>query len=239
MCQRILIIVLICLLSSVSQSLSSQTGPSIQVAAVFDENSLKWTNHITVSDQDGIHSAAYRTPGRDWQSLNVDPLCNKIMTWVVETRMERIRDVRAEDCAFCGPDTITHYRSQWHYDSIYNKTDEAAYIVVGWMFETPKEELRIVSVRVTSGDLTDENGEPLDPSDFVATGGGFVGFVGKVKGSGTLEIIMDPEGDLNIFVYDIYSDLPDIGFIQYIIGAICGIIFLAILLFIIRKTKTK
>ena len=243
MCKKFFIIIFVILLSIISLELYSQEGPAIQVTSIFDRSKIKWINHITVNDKDGIKYVSYKAPGLTWQHLQVDPYCALIQTWSVET-YSKVRDVRAEDCSVGSitssiPDTVGGNLSQWHYDDIYNETEEAVFIAFEWLFDEPKD-LRIISVRVTSGNLTDENGEPLDPSDFVATGGGFRGFVGKVKGTGTLEIILDPEGDLNIFVFDIYSTVPVTGFNlkQFIAGVLCGLLFLALFLFIIRKKRT-
>ncbi|MFC1887576.1 hypothetical protein ACFLYK_02075 [Candidatus Cloacimonadota bacterium] len=221
--------------------LYSQEGPAIQVTSIFDRSKIKWLNHITVNDQDGIKFVSYKAPGLTWQHLQVDPYCALIQTWSIETN-SKIRDVRAEDCSVGSitssiPDTVGGNLSQWHYDDIYNETEEAVFIAFEWLFDEPKD-LRIISVRVTSGNLTDENGEPLDPSDFVATGGGFRGFVGKVKGTGTLEIILDPEGDLNIFVFDIYSDQPDTGLLKYLMVVIIGFVLLILILLLFKRRKT-
>ena len=234
--------IFIFLLSLISFTLIAQEGPNIQVTSIFDRSKIKWINHITVSDQDGIKYVSYQAPGQVWQDLRVDPYCTLIQTWSVET-YSKIRDVRAEDCvpgSFTSaiPDTVGGNKSQWHYDAIYKDTDEAVYIAFEWLFSEPKEVLRIISVRVISGNLTDENGETLDPSDFTATAGGFRGFVGKVKGTGTLEIILDPEGDLNIFVFDIYPDQPDTLQIKYFLAVLIGILLLLILLILLRRRKT-
>ena len=242
MYRKILLITILWFLFSNSMFLYSQpvpSGPTIKVSTVFDLKEIRWIQHITISDPDGIKNAYYKPPGRNWETLRVDPLCNKIQTWVVKSSIGRVRDVKAEDCSHpVLADTISGARSQWHYDNIYHKTKKAIPIVVEWMSleSIPKENIKIISVTVTSGNLKDENGNTLDPSDFIPTGGGFRGFVAKVRGTGTVEIVMDPEGDLNIFEFEIISGekISIFAIFKYLISVICGI-FLVLLWRLLKK----
>jgi len=236
--KKIITLVFIYLLANICFLLHSQEGPSIKVESVFNPKNYRWKNHISISDAEGIHEAAYRSAVGEWKTLTIDPTCAEKMSWTIETFVGRIRDVRASDCCFgASGDSTIGSRSMYHYDSVGSKNGEPAIIVVEWLFVNYKEDLQIVSVKVTSGDLTDENGEKLDPSDFIATGGGFTGYVAKVKGTGTLEVILDPAGDLNYYVYDIYSTRSKPDFIPYIYGAIFGVLLLIIIQFLFRRSK--
>lgn len=223
----------------------SQSGPTIKVVASHDSITGKWTQYIVVKDDDGIKSVKYKEEYTNkWISLNIPGHCPKINAWPVTTQNKRIKFVEAKDCdwSYTTIDSDFVYKfsqtSLWFYYRLDVPAGDEPYpIFVKWMGDTEKPSPKITSVNVMAGKITDQFGGTLEPKDFEKAGGENGGFVARVKGSGRLEITMDPEGDLNIFEFDLIPEAvksqPDI--LKYMLGAVGGIILLLLLWLIFRK----